>query len=143
MKIRDIMTRNDIAYLSADDSIETAAQMMKQHNVGSLPVCSQQSVVGIVTDRDITLRSVASGQNSRQSVKDVMTSNPVTGNPDMDVNAAVDLMSKNQIRRLPIVENNSLVGMVALADISVEPSLQEDAESALKNISQPSTGRFS
>lgn len=142
MKLRDIMSR-EIASINSNDSIEKAAQLMKQHNVGSIPVCSQNSVVGIVTDRDIALRSVASGQTNQQSVSEVMTANPVVGTPDMDVHEAVRIMSDKQIRRLPVIENNSLVGIVSLGDISVEPKLQDNAETALKNISKPSTNRFS
>ena len=144
MKLRDIMSR-EIASINSNDSIEKAAQLMKQHNIGSIPVCNQNSIVGIVTDRDIALRSVASGQTNQQSVSEIMTANPVIGTPDMDVHEAVRIMSDKQIRRLPVVENNSLVGMVALGDISVEPKLQDNAETALKNISKPSantTNRF-
>jgi len=137
MKVKDIMSR-DIASLNSDDSIEMAAQLMKQYDVGSLPVCSNGKVVGIVTDRDIALRSVASGQDSKQKkICDIMTSNLVVGNPEMNVNEAATMMSEHQIRRLPIVESNSLVGIVALADISLEPTLQDNAEETLKNISQP------
>lgn len=140
MKLKDIMSK-DIAYVNSDDSIEKAALLMKQHNVGSVPICSQNKVIGIITDRDIALRSVANGQQNR-SVGDIMTQNPVTGTPDMDVHEAAKIMGEKQIRRLPIVENNNLVGMVSLGDISVEPILQDNAEQALKNISQP-TNRFS
>lgn len=142
MKIRDIMSRQ-VASLNTDDSVERAAQLMKDYNVGSIPICTQDSVVGIVTDRDIALRAVARGEDGSRQVKDVMTSNPVVGTPDMDVHDAVRIMSENQIRRLPIVENNSLVGMVSLGDISVEPRLQDNAEIALKNISKPAANRFS
>ncbi|WP_069997653.1 CBS domain-containing protein [Cellulosilyticum sp. I15G10I2] len=136
MKVKDIMSK-EIASLCTDDSIEKAAQLMKQHDVGSIPVCSQEKVVGIVTDRDIALRSVAEGQNSQQQkVKEIMTSNPVVGSPEMNVNEAAKIMSQEQIRRLPIVENNNLVGMVALGDISLEPQLQDNAEEALHHISQ-------
>ena len=118
--------------------IERAAQMMKQFDVGSIPVCSQEKLVGMVTDRDIILRSVATGTNgNKQKISEVMTSNPVTGNPDMDVHDAAKIMSDEQIRRLPIVQNNNLVGIVSLGDISVEPILQDNAEEALKNISKP------
>lgn len=137
LKVKEIMT-NQIATLCSDDTIEKAAQLMKQHNVGSLPVCNQQQVIGIVTDRDITLRSTAIGGNSKcQKVSEIMTSNPVVGTPEMEVHDAVKIMSQQQVRRLPIVDNNNLVGMVALGDISVEPILQDNAEWALKNISQP------
>lgn len=136
MKIKDIMSI-DVACVSADDSVERAAQLMQQYDVGSIPVCTRQQVVGIVTDRDIALRSVAAGQDSAQTVRDVMTYNPVVGSPQMDVADAARIMSEKQIRRLPVVENDRLVGIVALGDISVEPSLTEEAENALKNISQP------
>jgi CBS domain-containing protein len=142
MKLRDIMSRQ-IASLNTNDSVEKAAQLMKQYNVGSIPICSQDSVVGIVTDRDIALRAVANGQDTDQQIKDIMTANPVVGTPDMDVDEAVRIMSEKQIRRLPVVENNSLVGIVALGDISAEPKLQDNAEIALKNISKPAANRFS
>jgi len=141
LKLKDIMSQ-EIACVNSNDSIEKAAQLMKQYNVGSIPICSQDKVIGIVTDRDIALRSVANGQYN-QSVGDIMTQNPVTGTPDMDVHEAAKLMGEKQIRRLPVVENNSLVGIVSLGDISVEPRLQDNAEQALKNISQPTTNRFS
>lgn len=142
MKIRDIMSRQ-IASLNSDDSVEKAAQLMKAYNVGSVPICAQNSVIGIVTDRDIALRAVANGDDGNQEIREVMTANPVVGTPDMDVDDAVRLMSEKQIRRLPIVENNALVGMVSLGDISVEPKLQDNAEIALKNISKPAANRFS
>ena len=135
MKVKDIMS-NEIASLNSDDSIEKAAQLMKQYDVGSIPVCSNNEVIGIVTDRDITLRSVAKDQGSKlQNASDIMTSNLVVGDPDMNIHDAAALMSEKQIRRLPIVENKNLVGIVALADISLEPSLQDNAEETLKNIS--------
>jgi FOG: CBS domain len=136
MLVKEIMS-NDIVSLRSEDSCEKAAQLMKQHDIGSIPVCSGNQVVGIVTDRDIALRCAAAGQSSQQQkVGDIMTSDPVLGKPDMDVCDAARIMSEKQIRRLPIVEGNSLVGMLALGDISVEPSEQRSAEQALKNISQ-------
>lgn len=136
MKIRDIMTK-DIATLRSDDTIERAARLMKQYNVGSIPVCTDDKVIGIITDRDIAVRSVAPGQVSNQRVSDIMTTNLVVGNPDMDVQDAASIMSDRQVRRLPVVENNSLVGIVSLGDISLEPTAKNSAEDALKNISEP------
>ncbi|MDF2612973.1 MAG: yhcV [Clostridia bacterium] len=137
MKVKDIMSK-DVAYLKSEDSITKAAQLMKTYDVGSLPVLSGEKVIGIVTDRDITLRSVATGQNLRdQTVGNIMTPHTIVGSPDMRVEDAARLMSESQIRRLPIVENNNLVGIVALGDISLEPSLQDSAEEALNNISHP------
>lgn len=136
VKVKEIMSK-DVAKLRSDDSIERAAQLMRQYNCGSIPVCTQDKIIGIVTDRDIAVRSVASGSDvSEQKVKDIMTDNVVFGNPDMEVSDAAKLMSDRQIRRLPIVENNSIVGIVALGDISLEPRYQNSAEDALKNISE-------
>lgn len=137
MKVKEIMSK-DIASICSDDSVEKAARLMKEYDVGSIPVCSNDEVVGIVTDRDITLRAATQGQApGTKKVRDVMSSGPVVGSPEMDVNDAAKIMSEKQIRRLPIVENNRLVGMVALGDISTTPSQQGTAEEALKNISQP------
>ncbi|QGU96062.1 CBS domain-containing protein [Clostridium bovifaecis] len=139
MEIKNIMTKT-VATINAEDTVERAAQMMKEHNVGSVPVCRGENVVGIITDRDIALRSAAEGQNvHQQKVKDIMTSNPVTGAPTMDVHEAARLMSERQIRRLPIVENNKVVGIVALGDLAVEPKFANEAESALSNISTPAS----
>lgn len=136
LKIKDIMSR-DVASLNQEDSIEKAACLMKEHDVGSIPVCNQNMVVGIVTDRDIALRSVAEDKDARNiKVKEVMTANPVTGNPEMDVHDAARIMGDMQIRRLPVVERNNLVGMVALGDISLKSTLQNEAGETLKNVSK-------
>lgn len=129
----------DVACLRSDDTIERAAQLMKQYNCGSIPVCTQDKIIGIVTDRDIAVRSIASGEDTHQQVGEVMTKEVVFASPETDVNDAARLMSERQIRRLPIVENNSLIGIVALGDISLEPVSQDSAEDALKNISRPGT----
>lgn len=139
MKVKDVMSK-DIACLRSDDSVERAAQLMKQYNCGSIPVCTQDKIIGIVTDRDIALRSVASGQDvTKECVGDIMTKDVVFANPETDIHDAARLMSDRQIRRLPIVENNSLIGIVALGDISLEPACQDSAEDALKNISKSGT----
>ena len=140
MKVKDIMSK-EIASLCSEDSVEKAAQLMSQYDVGSIPVCSDEKVIGIVTDRDIALRSIANGQNTKQQkVRDIMSSNPVVGSPEMDVHDAARVMSQEQIRRLPIVDHNNLVGIISLGDISVEPDLQDNAEEALKKISHSSNG---
>ncbi|MBE6043798.1 CBS domain-containing protein [Clostridium thermopalmarium] len=139
MEIKNIMTKT-VATINAEDTVERAAQMMKEYNVGSIPVCRGEKVVGVITDRDIALRSCAEGENARQQkVKDIMTSNPVTGTPNMDVHEAARIMSERQIRRLPIVENDKVVGIVALGDLAVEPQFANEAESALSSISTPAS----
>jgi CBS domain-containing protein len=138
MKVKDIMSKT-VANLNPEDTVDQAAHLMKEHNVGSIPVCSSEKVIGIITDRDITLRSVADGNNSTtQKIRDIMSSNPVLGNPEMDVTEAGRIMGEKQIRRLPIVENNKLVGIISLGDIAVEPNLQDKAGHILSNVSEPS-----
>ena len=139
MKIEDLMTTK-VASLNPEDTVEDAAKLMKQYNIGALPICADEKVVGIITDRDIALRSSAKGENvQKQSVRDIMTSNPVLGRPDMEAQEAARVMSAKQIRRLPVVENGNLVGMVSLGDIALEPELKSKAQDALSNISEPST----
>lgn len=139
MKAKEIMSK-DVACVRADESVERAARLMKQHGCGSVPVCCGGKVEGIVTDRDIALRCIAEGKDAKQEkVGDIMTANPATGSPEMEVDDAARLMSEKQIRRLPIIEDNSVVGILALGDISTEPNQQGSAGSALNSISQPSS----
>jgi len=136
MKAKDIMS-TDVVCVSRDDTVEHAAQLMEQNDIGAIPVCDGSRVVGIVTDRDITVRSVGEGGDGHQTVGQIMTPNPVVANPDMDVHEVARMMSDHQVRRIPIVQQGSLVGIVSLGDISTEPQLEDNAEQALSNISQP------
>lgn len=139
MKIKEIMT-STVASLNPEDTVAEAAKMMKEFNIGSLPVCNEERVIGIITDRDIALRAAATGENvQKQKVREIMTSNPVLGKPDMEIQDAAKMMSAKQIRRLPIVENDNLVGMVSLGDIALEPDLKGKAEETLSCISEPSS----
>lgn len=135
--VQNIMTTN-VATVSPNQTIQEAAQLMSQYNVGAVPVVENGRVRGIVTDRDITLRSTAQGLNAQTPVSEVMSTNLVTGRPNMSVQEAASLMSQNQIRRLPIVENNELRGIVALGDIATNNAYDQQAEQALSNISEPS-----
>ena len=138
MKVKDIMTTN-VKTVSEKSTLGEVATKMKSLNVGSIPVCDDyQSLLGIVTDRDIVVKGMTQGSQSQSSVRDVMTRNPVTVTPDTDVNQATTLMSQHQIRRLPVVEGNKLVGIVAIGDIAVRDNFVEEAGDALSNISEPS-----
>lgn len=137
MKVKDIMTK-DVAYINPNATIIEAAQLMQKHNVGSIPVCDQNGVVGIVTDRDIVVRNVAHGTNPQTTaVKDVMTVDVTTATPDMDVDSVTRMMSNQQIRRVPVVENNMLVGIVALGDMAADNRFDTEASEALSEISKP------
>ncbi|MDF0728776.1 CBS domain-containing protein [Cytobacillus sp. S13-E01] len=137
MSIRELMTDN-VATVSPNQTIKEAATLMSQYNVGAIPVVENGQLKGIITDRDITLRSTAEGRDNSIPVSHVMSSEIVQGSPDMGVEEAAALMSQKQIRRLPIVENNNLVGIVALGDIATNHTFDNEAEQALSSISVPS-----
>lgn len=108
-------------------------------NIGALPVVENGQVKGMITDRDITLRVSSQGKDpSTVKVAEVMTNQVVTGTPNMSVQEAANVMAQHQVRRLPIVENNQLQGIVALGDIATNSASNEAAEQALTNISEPS-----
>jgi len=137
MKVSEIMTK-DVISLSADDTAEHAARLMEEHNIGSIPVNTNEKVIGIVTDRDIILRCIAKGVDIKsQKVRDIMTSNPVVGEENINVDDAARIMCERQIRRLPITSNNQLVGIVTLGDLALEPNCREEATLALSEISIP------
>ncbi|WP_456276143.1 CBS domain-containing protein [Bacillus sp. AK128] len=135
--LRDIMTEN-VATVSPNQTVQEAARLMSEYNVGSIPVVDNRKVLGIITDRDITLRSTAQGLTSSTVVSEVMSTDVVCGTPDMNVEEAASLMAQKQIRRLPVVEHNQLIGVIALGDIATNEMFDEEAEAALTNISIPS-----
>ena len=118
MNIRDIMTPNPRT-VSPDDSIESAARIMRDEDTGAVPVVQNGRPVGMLTDRDIVIRAVAAGGSAR-SVREVVTERFISVSPDATTREATDLMSEHQIRRLPVVENERLVGIVSLGDLAVK-----------------------
>jgi len=134
LKIKEIMT-TDVRSISANDSISEAANIMKQLDVGAVPVTNNNLLVGIITDRDLILRAVAEGKNPDERVSTVMTKDITTVTPDMDVHEVADLMASKQIRRVPIVENGRLVGIVSIGDMAVEEIFENEAGEALHTIS--------
>lgn len=128
-----------VAYINPNSTVTEAAQLMQKHNVGSIPVCDQNGVIGMVTDRDIVVRNVAHGTDPHTTpVKNVMTSQVTTVAPDMDLKQVSDIMSKNQIRRIPVVDNKTLVGIVALGDLATDRRYEMEASDTLTGISKPS-----
>lgn len=137
MKLKDVMTK-DVICVTPESSIEEAARYMKEHDIGSVPVCDNNKVLGIVTDRDIVTRVISEGKDSKTiTVRDIMSSNPVVGSPDMKVEDAARIMGERQVRRLPVAESNGIVGMVSLGDLAVEPSIHGEANTTLREISEP------
>ena len=121
------------------DSVMEAARTIKEQDVGSLPVVEDGRVVGIVTDRDIVVRAVAEEVDPRTAtVGDVASGDLVTVEPDEDLDDALKLMAQHRVRRLPVVENGRLVGVVAQADVALEAN-DKDAGEMLAEISQPAS----
>jgi CBS domain-containing protein len=135
MELKDIMT-TDVETVTINTPLQEAAEIMKKYDVGSLPVLDKDTLVGIITDRDIVLRGVAGG-NANLTCREAMTSDIVSGTPDMDAREAARIMAYRQIRRLPVVDNGKLIGIVALGDIATEPNLTNEAGDALNDISKP------
>ncbi|WP_163537217.1 CBS domain-containing protein [Gracilibacillus sp. YIM 98692] len=137
-QLREIMTSN-VFTVNESQSVQEAAALMSQHNVGAIPVVNNSGqMTGIVTDRDITLRTTAKGGAAQTPVSQVMSSqNMIQGTPEMDVHQAVQLLAEKQVRRLPVVENGQIVGMVALGDLAANHQFEHEAEQALANISTP------
>lgn len=135
MKVRDIMTKPAI-HVSPTESVEVAARTLTQYNIGVLPVCSSDGkVCGLVTDRDLVTRCIASGRTAAQTtVRDVMTSQVTSVQPDMEAGVAAHLMGRCQVRRLPVVENGRLCGMVSLGDLAKREESVMDAADALTDI---------
>ncbi|HHT65463.1 MAG TPA: CBS domain-containing protein [Clostridiales bacterium] len=139
MQVKEVMTSN-IAALAPNNTILDAAKSMQAHNIGCMPVCNPDGkVAGILTDRDIVVRSLANNGDPKTTlVKDVMTKNVITAQPDMDISTALELLATNKIRRLPVVKNDTLVGILAIGDLATRHFFLNDAGQALSEISEPS-----
>ncbi|SET33047.1 CBS domain-containing protein [Natronincola peptidivorans] len=138
MKVREIMT-NHVSAANANSTIDEIARKMKELNVGSIPICdSQNHVVGIVTDRDIVVRGIVDGFQASDQVDKVMSKELIAISPDSHVHEAARIMAQNQIRRLPVIENGKLVGVVSIGDLAVRNIYVDDAGKALSDISLPS-----
>ena len=120
MKVRDIMS-NQVIRIGHQEPAEVAARTLTHYNIGMLPVCgSDGRLCGVVTDRDLVTRCMAPGfAAGERKVRDVMTGRVVSAAPDMDVAEAAAIMGREQLRRLPVVENGKLCGLVSLADLAI------------------------
>ena len=142
MKVREIMT-TELVTVPPSANIHEAARLMREANIGDVLVVDQDKLVGILTDRDIVVRTVAQGLDGRQAaVGDHMTRELFTGMPDWDVDDVADIMGEEQIRRMPIVENGRLVGIISLGDIAVQAMEEETTAEALQEISEPAMPRI-
>lgn len=142
MKIRVIMT-GSVVRISPEESVAVAARTLTHYNIGILPVCGADGrVCGMVTDRDLVTRCVAAGRNPKTTpVREVMTGSVIAVRPDAEAGAAASLMGREQIRRLPVIENGRLCGMVSLGDLASREELGYDAGDALAEISSNLSSR--
>ena len=132
MKVKDIMTENP-ACCTTTTSLQETARMMHDHDCGCIPVVEDmdsKKTIGTITDRDITIRTVAHGKNPMQmTAGEVMTTQVITVTPDTSVEDCCNLMEKNQIRRIVVVDDNgACCGMVAQADIALDTDENKTAE---------------
>lgn len=134
-KVGEIMTRG-VAVVQQDDTLQHAAQKMKGLNIGSLPVCDGDAMVGVVTDRDITVRGVAAGMVPQEArVSEVMTADVRWCSENDSVQQAMDLMGEAQVRRLAVLsDERKIVGIVSLGDLATRQSTHTDA--TLREISE-------
>ena len=140
MRVSDVMTKG-AECARPDDSLAQAAERMKLLDVGSLPVCDNDKVVGMITDRDITVRATAEGLDPCGArVRDVMSPGVVFCHDDQDVREAAKVMEEKQIRRLPVLDRTKrLVGIVSLGDLAINVHDDRMVGEALEKISEPAT----
>jgi CBS domain-containing protein len=136
MLIREIMTE-DVEFLTPDESLQEAALKMRDFGVGPLPVCENAAVVGMLTDRDITIRAVAEGRDPESTrVRDVMSGELICCFDDQDIDVAARLMKAQNIRRVVVLNRDKrLVGIVSLGDLAVEAPSPERAGEILQGVS--------
>jgi CBS domain-containing protein len=136
--VRDAMTEGPRS-IDASASVVEAARLMREQHIGSLPITDDEQLVGMITDRDITTRVVAEAADPNvTSVGDVYSRDIISVEPDNDLEEALLLMARHQVRRLPVVENGRLVGIVAQADIALRENKR--AAELVGAISEPSEG---
>lgn len=136
MKLKDVMSRQPVQ-ISPEETVAVAARTLARCNIGSLPVCGQGGVLkGMVTDRDLVIRCLAAGKKPEETkVWEIMTTGVISAEPEMAAGMAASLMGKHQIRRLPVVEQGRLCGMVSLGDLANHQESAYDAADALTDIS--------
>ncbi|MBR2787064.1 MAG: CBS domain-containing protein [Clostridia bacterium] len=127
MKVNECMC-HDVWWVNPNTSICECANLMAERKIGCVPVCDQnQKVVGMITDRDILLRSVCCDKNTKTTpVSDIMTTNVFCCGANEHLEKAEKMMAENQIRRLPIVENDRIVGILSIGDISRNPNTDKE-----------------
>ena len=136
MKVKNCM-KNEVTYVYPDCSVKDCAKIMGDNHIGFMPVCdNSKHVIGIVTDRDILLRTVGCGKDIRHTmVCDIMTTRICSCTPDSELQVAQKIMSENQVRRLPVIDDNKIVGILSLGDLASNNNVDvESLGRTLENI---------
>ena len=136
MRVRDLMSKS-VVTIAPEESAALSARLLSRHELGALPVCAADgTLVGIVTDRDIVTRCVAAGEEpGRVPVRDIMSPAPSVITPETPISDAARLMAQRQVRRLPVVEQGHVVGMLSLGDLARSRRTDTEAAAALSDIS--------
>lgn len=137
--VSDVMS-TDIQCCTPLDNVYEVAVIIKDYDVGVVPIVEDGRLLGVITDRDIAIRGVASKHPGSTKVTDIMSSNLVTVAPDTSVEEAAELMATEQIRRLPVVQDNKLIGMISLGDLAVRRMYKHSVGEALSEISEEHDG---
>ena len=142
MKVREMMT-NPVVRIQPEETVVVAARMMEHNNIGSVPVCGADGrLCGMLTDRDIVTRCLAAGKAPEATrVREIMTGRVYVARPDMEASLVAGLMGREQIRRLPVMENGKLCGMVSLGDLACKEESSIEAGDALTEISSHLSSR--
>lgn len=133
--VKDIMS-TDCVTATTKDNIYELAVLMKQHDIGFIPIVEGKKLIGVVTDRDLVTRGYAEKHSGSTSVSEVLTNDIKTIASTTSVDEAARLMANNQIRRLPVVDNGTLIGVVAIGDLAVREIFVNEAGDALSGISE-------
>lgn len=135
MIVKEIMSRN-VETCTLLDNVYEVAVKMKENDVGAIPIVDGDHLVGMITDRDIVVRGVAEKHPGSSKVEEVMSDELVTVGTDTTIDEAASLMSRHQIRRLPVVDGQKLIGIVSLGDLAVRDKLDHQTNLAIEKISE-------
>ncbi|MCD1257930.1 CBS domain-containing protein [Paenibacillus athensensis] len=136
--VKEIMAKDCVSVTLQDNVFEIALKM-KQHDIGFIPVVENKKLLGVVTDRDLVIRGYAEKKSGSTAVQEVMTEGIATIEASTTVDEAAKIMAKEQVRRLPVVENGQLIGVVAIGDLAVRNIFEDEAGQALSRISVDKT----
>ncbi len=136
MRIEEIMT-TDVETCMPESTLQEVASKMREINVGSIPICEEGRLVGIVTDRDIVVRGLAEQIPSDAAISEILSAEVITGTVELTIEEAADLMALHKIRRLPIVSDERVIGIVSLGDLAIrDVSENHYAENTIIEISE-------